>query len=368
MASVVEEGPLVESLVKVALGERIKLKRGENLIVETWSHGLPVAREFVHQARAMGAHPMLLLEDEETFWRTVEGLKPGANRAGDHEWAALAKANAYVFITGPADIGRVWRNGPKMGGAYPSNEEWYSRAARAKLRGVRVLYGYTSQERADAYSLDMGAWRQMILEAGAVSPKAIKPVGAKLGGLLKRGKTIRITAPNGSDLSLKLAGRAAQVDDGSVSPQDIKDGENMTQAPAGQLWVAPDEKSAEGRFVADRPSYSLGRPVIGAEFEFKGGKLSTAAFSQNGEAFDRAFAGARGDKDRVGMLIFGLNPKVRPGFPQDAVAAGVITLTLGYNDELGGKNKTEFQFLAPLSTATVEVDGTKVIDAGRLAL
>ena len=40
-------------------------------------------------ARAMGAHPMLMVEDEEAFWRTIETLKPGANKAGTHEWAAL---------------------------------------------------------------------------------------------------------------------------------------------------------------------------------------------------------------------------------------------------------------------------------------
>ncbi len=363
-----EGSRIIEEVVRVALKDRVHLKRGENLLIESWPHGLDVAKEAVFQARAMGAHPMLIVEDEETLFRSLDALRPGATKAGGHEWAALSKANAYMFIPGPADLPRAWAMGSKWGAAYPSNGEWYDRAKRAKLRGVRVLFGYTSEERAGAYGLDLAAWRQMVLEAACVKPSEIRPKGAALSRVLGKGKKVKITAPNGTDLSLGLCGRVAQVDDGSVSLQDLKDGENMSQAPAGQLWVAPDEKTAEGRYVADRPSLSLGRPVKGAEFEFKGGKLVASTFDEGGEKFAEAFAKAKGDKDRVGMLIFGLNPKVRAGFPQDAMAAGVVTLTLGYNDELGGKNKTEFQFLAPLASATVEVDGKRVVDRGRLAL
>lgn len=366
--TVTETGELMEKAVAVALKERVRLKRGDNLVVETYPHGLELAREAVHQARAMGAHPMLLMEDEAALFRSVESLKPGAQKLGSHEWAALGKANAYVFIPGPADLPRVWGLGPKWGAAFPSNGEWYARAAKAKIRGVRLLYGYTSAERAQAYGLDLGAWRQMVLEAAAVSPKTVRPKGARLASILKKGKEVQITAANGTDLHLHLAGRDAQVDDGSVSAQDLKDGENMTQAPAGQLWVAPDEKSAQGTIVFDRPALTLGRPLRGVSFEFEGGKLVSSSFAENGDVFERAFARAKGDKDRVGMLIFGLNPKVRPGFPQDPMAAGVVTLTLGYNDELGGKNKTEFQLLAPHASATVVVDGKTVVDAGRLAV
>lgn len=363
------EGPrIIEELVRVALKDRVRLKRGENLLIESWPHGLEIAKEAVFQARAMGAHPMLIVEDEETLFRSLDALRPGATKAGAHEWAALSKANAYMFIPGPADLPRAWAMGSKWGAAYPSNSEWYTRAKRAKLRGVRILYGWTSPERAAAYGLDLAAWRQMVLEASCVRPSEIRPKGRALARILTKGKKVKVTAPNGTDFSIGLCARPAQVDDGSVSEQDVKDGENMSQAPAGQLWVAPDEKTAQGRFVADRPSLSMGRPVRGSQFEFKAGKLVASTFAEGGDRFEAAFGKAKGHKDRVGMLIFGLNPKVRAGFPQDAVASGVVAMTLGYNDELGGANKTQFQFLAPLASATVEVDGTKVVDGGRFAL
>ena len=76
------ESELIEAAVTLALRDRVKLKRGENLLVECWPHGLPVAREAVYQARAMGAHPLLMVEDEQALFRSVENLKAGATGAG----------------------------------------------------------------------------------------------------------------------------------------------------------------------------------------------------------------------------------------------------------------------------------------------
>jgi len=205
-----------------------------------------------------------------------------------------------------------------------------------------------------------------MLEAGAVRPGPIRAAGAALSKKLLRAKQVHITADNGTDLSFGLIGRRPQVDDGSVSPQDIKNGDNMTQAPAGQLWVAPDEKSTEGTIVFDRPSNSFGRWVKGVTFEFRGGRLTASSFHENGEAFEKAFSRAKGDKDRLGMVIFGLNPQVRPGFPQTPIAAGCVSLSLGDNGEIDGKNKTDFTFLVPHASATVELDGKPVVERGRL--
>jgi leucyl aminopeptidase (aminopeptidase T) len=373
-ASLVEEASKavlqqrLEEAVKVALKERIKLKRGENVIVETWAHGLELAREFVFQARAMGARPMMIMEDEPTFWRTLDNLDASkVMKVGAPEWAALSKAQAYVFLPGPADMPRAWAMGMgKYNGAFPDNGEWYDRAKRHKIRAVRMLWGYTSPERAAAYGVDFGAWRDMVVRAALIKPKDIRLRGKALSKLIVKAREVHITAPNGTDLRLRLKGRKTPIDDGSVSLEDLKTGDNITQAPAGQLWVAPDERFAQGVINFDRPTASVGGWVKGIRWEFKDGKLVARSFEENAGAFERPFAANKGDKDRVGMLVFGLNPEIRPGYPQDPIAAGCVTLTLGYNDEVGGKNKTDFSFSATLASATVTLDGKPVVEGGRL--
>ena len=89
------------NVLSVTLGTQA----GDDVIVETWDHGLPIAEAFVHQIRNLGAHPMLLLEHEEAFWKDVESISGDKlGKVGEHESAAIEKAKGYVFITGPGDI------------------------------------------------------------------------------------------------------------------------------------------------------------------------------------------------------------------------------------------------------------------------
>src|SRR6266699_6831078 len=104
--------------------------------------------------------------DEETHWRSVEDLSPTKlGQVSAAEWAALSKADAYVFFPGPADIARYRKNMEKSQAATSYNSDWYRRAERAGLRGARVLLGYVSRERARSYGFEFDAWRDMILRA-----------------------------------------------------------------------------------------------------------------------------------------------------------------------------------------------------------
>src|SRR5437879_11692487 len=98
---------------------------------------------------------MLLMEDEETYWRSVETLPTAKlGQVSAPEWAALSKADAYVFFPGPADLPRYRKNLPKSAAAAGYNSEWYRRAGKAGLRGARVLLGYVRRERAQTYRYD----------------------------------------------------------------------------------------------------------------------------------------------------------------------------------------------------------------------
>src|SRR4029077_2282082 len=88
------------------LGDGIGLKRDQSVIIETWNHTLPYATACVVEARRIGARPLLLLEDEAAYWRSVD-VAPAIARwakVGAPEWAALAKTDGYVFFPGPSDM------------------------------------------------------------------------------------------------------------------------------------------------------------------------------------------------------------------------------------------------------------------------
>jgi len=357
-----------EFLAKNVIKKSLQIKPKENVIVESWNHGADVAKEFVYQLRAAGARPMFLFEDEETYWRSVESLPPTKlGQVSKSEWAAVNEADAYIFLPGPADIARMRANMAKYSASTAYNSDWYRRARKAGLRGARVLLGYVSPERAAAYGFDYGAWRQMVVEAASADYAAITRKGKKVAAALTSDQEVTITAPNGTNLAFKLRGKAARADDGIIDASDLKAGEFMTNVPPGYAYVVPDEASAEGVLVADLPMPYLGKLIKGIRVTFKNGKAAWAA-SENADALLPGWEKAKGGKDRLGYVQVGLNPAARTGFLQDDLVAGTVEVGVGDNEEIGGKNKTNFTLAARLAQATVKVGRKTVVEGGRLAV
>jgi aminopeptidase len=360
-----------ESLAKNVIKKTLKVKPKENVIVECWNHGLPVAAEFVYQLRAAGAHPMLLFEDEPTVWRSITTLpKSKLGHVGSHEWKAVDEADAYVFIPGPADISKVREVGSEKWGAFTGyNNDWYKRAEKNRLRGARLALGYATQQRATSYGFDLDAWRAMLLDASSVDPSEIVRAGRKVQSALSKKGRLEISAPNGTRFSCDLLGRKAGIEDGVVSEEDLDDGENITNIPAGEVYVIPDEKSAEGTIVFDRPVAYLGRWIRGISVAFDNGKLAKWSATENGDMIQRDWDRAKGDpgRERLAYLDIGVNPRGRQGFLQDVIAAGNVYVAVGNNDEVGGKNNSDFYLGASLTGATVTVNGRSVVKDGALA-
>ncbi|HTT35237.1 MAG TPA: hypothetical protein VMH78_05150 [Thermoplasmata archaeon] len=358
-------------LAEALLGPPIHLKRGENLIIESWSHTLPYATACVVEARRLGARPMLLLEDEAAYWRTLD-LAPDVARwsqVGAHEWAALAKAHAYVFFPGPADRPR-FRGLPVATRAKLTgyNDDWYKRAKSARLRGVRSLLGYASDAQAQLWSVSPAAWRSQLVRGSVEADlKAIQSDAARIKGRLKTGKVVRITGANGSDLTVKLRGRTPVADDGVVGPEDLKEGNNLVNAPPGSVGVAVDERSAEGLAVANRPSFVIGGRLEGGQWEASGGHVVNHWYTDGQPVFDATFGAAPKGRDVVSFLSIGLNPALDPGVAQvEDQELGAVTLGIGGNQGYGGSVKCPFNSWIVLGEATVAVDGKPLLDRGKL--
>ena len=359
-----------ESLAKNVIKKTLRVKPKENVIVECWNHGLPIAAEFVYQLRAAGAHPMFLFEDEPTAWRSVATLPTSKlGQVGSHEWKAVDEADAYVFIPGPADISKIREFGRDKWDAFVGyNSGWYDRAEKNRLRGARISLGYATEPRAKAYGFDLDAWRAMLIEASSVDPAEIVRRGRKVQSMLSRKGRLEISSPNGTRFSCDLLGRKAGIDDGVVSKEDLDEGDNVTNVPAGEAYVIPDETSGQGTIVFDRPMAYLGRSIRGLTAAFDDGRLTKWDATENRDLLQADWEAGKPGRDRLGFIDIGLNPRARAGFLQDAIAAGNVYLALGNNEEVpGGKNKSEFALGSSITRATVTLDGKPIVTNGALA-
>lgn len=358
-----------EALARVLLGNVLGVKRGENLIIETWTHTLPYATACVTEARRRGASPLLFYEDEAAYWRSWEvASKRDMGRVGTHEWSALSRANAYVFFPGPADRPR-WRAIPKdFRQATAYNGEWYRRAKAAHLRGVRSILGYASDPTAADFRVDGPTWRDQLVRASVQADlPSIRRDVARISAKLKKGGELKIMSSNGTDLTVHLKGRTPIGDDGVMDPADVKAGNNVTVAPPGYVAVAIDEKSAAGLAVANRPSFLGSGRVDGGQWEFEHGQMISGSFTDGGETFERSTQEATAGWNRAGFISVGLNPALEPGVPMvEDQEAGAVAVGIGGNAGYGGSNSNPFLAWLIVGEATVALDGKPLVDRGKL--
>ncbi len=356
------------------LAHALRVRRGESVTIETWSATLPWAESLVLEARALGAEPMLLLEDEDTYWSSLERVPVNhLGRIGPQEWAALKHTNAYVALLGPLDTVREERMPAPLTNRIMSNDhEWFQIVERFGVRCVRWDLGRTSEVWARRYGLDLAAWRNELVDASLVDPRTFQRDGRWLGERFRRGRELRITHPNGTDLTLELAGRAAVVDDGVIDEQDVRAGKVMTVMPSGVTSISVRESAGDGTLVANVTGVMFlegnQTPLNGGSWTIRRGRITDYGFSGGGEAFRRAFQRLGAVAFRPGFVSVGLNPKISSIPLLFDQSLGTITFEVGRNSAMGGSTRAPHvaAYLA-LRGGRLEVDGTPVVDRGRIA-
>jgi leucyl aminopeptidase (aminopeptidase T) len=359
------------AVARSLLGSALRIRRGEHLAIATWSHTLPWASACVAEARRLGAVPFLVLEDEAAFWRSVD-LAPSTRRwAGPPApvAAAIARSDALVYFPGPADRPRLRALPPaQLGPFLGSDDAWLRRTRRAGVRGVRCLLGYASDANAEWWGVPAATWRSQLIRgiADADYPGLVRS-GRTVAALLARGRELRLTAGNGTDLTMRLRGRRPWVDDGIVDADDRRKGRTLATSPGGSVVVAVDERASVGTVVGNRPSYLGSGRVDGAQWEVDSGRLRNYWYTEGSSSFEAEFVAAPRGREVVGLFALGLNEALAPGVPQaEDDSAGTVTVAIGGNHLYGGRNRCRYLSWITVGEATVAIDGHPLVDRGKI--
>ncbi len=361
-----------DGLARNVLRNCLHLRAKDDVLIETYPSSLPWAAGMVREARRLGGRPLVLYEDEGAFWSAVEeGRGAALGAPGDHEWSALGGADAYVFFWGPEDIARR-RALPEavQERIFAYNDKWYKAASKSGLRGARMTIARVTERNARLFGVPLARWRRQVLAASLEDPARFRRVAARLQQVLERGRTARIRHRNGTDLTLGLARRPVNVTLGEVTAEMLKTPfGSMTNVPDGTVYVAVDEETADGTFVANLPTTTaFDANVLGARLSFRDGRLRQTKFAGGGSAFLRPYRAAGAGKDRPSFLEVGLNPSVGDAPLLEETVAGAITVGVGRNAGFGGKTKSDFLGYATLAGGELAVDGRTVVRGGRVVL
>jgi aminopeptidase len=185
------------------------------------------------------------------------------------------------------------------------------------------------------------------------------------------GSKLRVTNPNGTDITMDIAGRPVYTSDGVISDEDIKRGGAavMVYLPAGEVYVTPVPGTAEGRIVADHYFFQ-GKTIEKLELTFSKGKLAGMKAASGLDAIKGLYDATDGDaKSEFAVVDIGINPDVEL-VPRSKMVgwmpAGMVTMGIGNNQWAGGSNTSTFGLFPFLPGSTVEVDGRVIVKDGKL--
>lgn len=304
-----------------AVRECLGVKAGETLVIVTDPPMARLARLFFEEGAEAGA---------KAVWIEMPvGRRDGEEPPGPVA-AALAAADAALAPTSRSISHTQARRAASAAGARIATlpqltEEVMSRALLADYTSVRVRT-------------------------------------ERLAELLARVGEYRIASPAGTDLYLKAQGRPVFADTGILREPGA-----FGNLPAGEVFLAPLEGTAEGLLVVDGSMAGVGaldEPIrmtvrAGMVTEIDGG----ADARRLAELLEEAPEAAR----CVAELGIGTNEtaEVTGNVLEDEKVLGTVHVAIGDNVSMGGNNRVDSHLDGVLLKPSLWADGQILIDEGR---
>jgi aminopeptidase len=364
------ENMIVPSFVEKVVKSCLRIGKDDKVTIFAWRHMLDLAEAFAVECERAGAHVHTEVTTDDLWYDSV------LNRPMDYvetpdpfDLAIAGIATVSISISGPENPERMIGVPAERWMALsradrPSYEKLFCR----KVRMAEINLGYVTSQRAKIYGFDYPTWKKNVEEATDVEYEKMQELGRKVANVLEKSRMVKITDPDGTDLSFTLEGKKAHIYDGVIDDEDIKIGAVYATLPAGYVAAVATETSAHGVLSSSVPHANAGMLVQGITLRFEKGKLTSFEGDKNIDVVRNMWKKGIGDKDKIGWLAIGLNPKAKLGYINNQIVLGTATVGIGFNKELGGTNESDYALSVTDAKPTVKLDGETIIKQGKLTL
>lgn len=200
---------------------------------------------------------------------------------------------------------------------------------------------------------------------------AMGVIGKRVQDIFTAGKQIRVTCPNGTDLTASIEGRPGRAIVGRVF-QLRENGAGGCAFPDGETHICPVEGTGEGRVVFDLTAHSVGalkEPMI---LTIEKGYVTKIEGGAQADMWKRILE-EHGDAESYNApaeIALGLNPRVTPTglMRTDKKMYGTAHIGLGDTVALGGTCHARLRLEGVISKPEIIVDGQKVSSGGQILI
>ncbi len=305
------------------INQVLEVKRGETvLIVTDTDRPRSITHALQYSVASAGAHPLVMV---------MEPLEMGGQEPPAPVAAAMAAAEVVInqcthTLTHSASVREAIRKGARIANLRNFTEE------------MMVVGGITAD------------YRQ------------VRRITEHLARLLSEADVIRLTTPEGTDMTLRSAGRSAIAQSGFVT----RPGE-LSGLPDGEATLAPLEGLTDGVAVAPYIADRLGPITEPFRMEVASGRITGLSGGRQAMELKVLLEHQdEGARNVASQFALGTNPACRivPNTREVSKKLGTAHFAIGDNLSLGGESKSclhlDFVFLRP----SVYLDGRCILQDG----
>ncbi len=336
------------------------LKRGSNVLIICGKHNSTFAEGLMLECYAKHACPHLWVFDEHLLPKRAKMVAEGADdMLPKHTRSLLDNSDLIIWLTQFEDPKNALTD---LGTAACSYwDQVYETAKGKPLLALNLL----SAKCLVAMGIEYEAFLETFANAVNVNYDRIRRTGLSIAAGLNGRRLIRVTDPNGTDLTFCIESRTFGMEVGTLEDCYSTGRECEVEVPAGEVYVAPLEDSACGTLVTDElRDFSIRR----LEMDFEKGRIVSFKTKKGGASFKKLLDEADGEKDRIAEFAVGINHGMKPiGLRiYDEKALGTAHVAIGNNTHLGGTNEASIHVDFVLYKPTIEADNDLVMKGGRV--
>jgi aminopeptidase len=318
----------VEHAAKILVDYSTKIKKGDYVQINTAVEAQPLAIECYKLAIQRGAYPRVFTALPGTTrayyqYASDDQLKKFPSVAM-HE---MEKTDAIISIGGSRNTRELTTIDPARIALRQKTTKQLSEEA---LKKRWVIFEYPTNAYAQEADMSLEEFEDFVFNATNVDWEKESKKQDKLKRILDNAHKIRILGED-TDLRFSVRQRTAIKCDGT---------HNM---PDGEVFVAPVEKSVNGKIAYTYPGIRGGREVDGIKLEFKNGRVVKYSADKN-ESFLKAMINTDKGAKYLGEFGIGVNYGIKKFIKSilfDEKIGGTVHLALGMAyKEGGGRNES----------------------------
>ncbi|HLA15192.1 MAG TPA: aminopeptidase, partial [Gemmatimonadaceae bacterium] len=253
------------------------VKAGDKVLITGSVRDAALLEDVAIETRKVGAHPLITISSDRLVRRSFDDVPPAFDKVTSPVDMLLVN-NFDVQIA--VDVNEaegllagvpVARRTARAKASEPVTQAYFRRKVRLVNlgNGLYPTVGLSRRLGVPQKALATAFWR-----AASVSASSLRTRGETVRRAFSDNAVVTITAPNGTNISLRVRPKDGFVSDGALTAEKVRQGSAAaaTYLPAGEVVLPAVNGSANGKIVLDRMVWD-GRLIRGLTLVFEKGVL-----------------------------------------------------------------------------------------------